>query len=402
MKIKNRIMLSNLIDDSLKKKIIIPIVISSLIIIGIFSFNKTINNYLYKGVMKEYSYNNLFIIYPEVSDPNDLIEKLKKIEHIESVFMDYEDHYSVYLKKIGNKDSDGSFFLIGLDIEELKKLTNKPIKENSMVCPSKFYPDDYIEGSHFIKRDSIIDLNKHINDPIEIYYYQYKKSYESEEKNTILDLVDTYKNNPNIIDENYCYVNRNLISNIYKDAYKYIDLSHQSDSIMVTLDSQDNLEFVEKKIKELNCSVSASFILDKAFFHIVKILCFFLSAISIIYVTVVIVSTNKRNILDKARDFSVLKCLGYSKRELVYELAIEQSLLFIFTICIVVLILCLIVIALKIILGIYPFIFSKVPISIDIIPYVAFVMFIIIILTMTNLKYGKEIINSDIIENLED
>ena len=41
-----------------------------------------------------------------------------------------------------------------------------------------------------------------------------------------------------VIDENICYSSRELIKNIFDDAYENVDLSNQYNSIIVLIDNQ--------------------------------------------------------------------------------------------------------------------------------------------------------------------
>ena len=85
-------------NDS-RKKIVIPIVLCSIIVISIFSFNQSIMHYLYDGIMKSFNYNYYFITYTDSGDSRETVmENLKQMDHVVDVFEDDYQMYSLYLE----------------------------------------------------------------------------------------------------------------------------------------------------------------------------------------------------------------------------------------------------------------------------------------------------------------
>ncbi len=396
MKIRDRFWYSFISNKKERRKFVIPVFICSIMIVSVFSFYCTINSYLINGVMKTYDYDNYFILYPETIDEKSAINDLKNIKHIKNVYSSNYDHYSIFLDKINDIDVIGSFMLVGDD----EKFENSDI--NSIICPKHFFPNDNLNESHFIKKNEIINLKNLIDKNFSVSYNQYVDDYTSNVKKINLKLIDVYENNPNIIDENICYAPRELISRIYNDAYKNIDMSNQTDALIINIDNSKNYEYVKKEIEKKGYSISVSFVLNESLFSFVKILCVIISIISIIFVIIVIINLNKRRLFDKVEEFVILRSLGYSEKELKKILMFENFILisccilvslglFIFINCIILTL-----------LNVYPFIFSKIPININYNSYLVFIFIVLILLIITSIYYQTRICKVEISSSLGD
>lgn len=403
MKIKYRFWFSYKIGKTVRKRITIPLVLSSLIIVLIFSFNITLNKYLHDGLMNDYIYNSFFVTYSATNDTeNKAIEKLRKIDHIDEVYIDYENQYSVYLKKIGNNEVKGSFYLIGSNKQMLSNISNggKVLDKYDMICPKKFYPSDNIEENHFIKSNNIIIIDNMIGSTFKAYYYKYIDDKNSEIKNIDLNLVGTYANNTSYIDENVCYVSRELITDIFNDAYENVNMSNQINSLIIRIDNINNYESVKDQIRNLNYDLSSMFLLNSKFLDFVKLLTIILTAFSLVITFIIILNLNKKRIIDKAKEFGILRSIGFSKKELNKLLIVENSIIFVESLFWIVLLSFGIFYILKIIILVYPFIFEKVPISINYLSLLISSVNIFVILVLSVIFYKKRIITDNVIINM--
>ena len=80
-----------------RRRIIFPIVLCSILVVSIFSFNKSIYRYLYEGIMKNYNYNYYFITYADSGDStSEVFKNMSNISHVNDVFIDDYQMYSVF------------------------------------------------------------------------------------------------------------------------------------------------------------------------------------------------------------------------------------------------------------------------------------------------------------------
>lgn len=372
------------------KKTLVPILICIIMIVSIFSFYKTINNYLINGVMKSYDYNNYFVTYSSIYDEKGAINKLKSLPHIINAYSSNADHYNVSLNKIGTTSVNGSFILVAND----ELFSDNEFK--NIICPKHFFPDDYIEDNKFTKKNEVIDSQNLIGKYFNISYYQYVDDYTSIEKKLDLKLKDVYINNSNLIDENICYTSSRLIYDIYNDSYKNIDLSNQKDAIIIKLDSPENVEKVTKELDKLGFDISSSFTLNNALFAFVKSICIAVSLISIIFVIATIINLNKRNLIDKEREFTILKSIGFNNKDL-KKILYSEIIILIILCALVSLGLLLFINSIYLILtNIYPFILGKIIIKIDYTIYLIYIIIISFLLLFTCMLYQKKILKLDI------
>ena len=385
------------------KKIIFPIVLCSIIIVSIFSFNKSIHHYLYEGIMKNYNYNYYFITYVNSGDTqSQVFDKLTKIDHINDVFLDNYQLYSVYLDSIANNDIKGNFYLIGITNEMISKKLGFEIEleDNEIICPEIFYPSDNIEGNKLIHSSTLINMENMKNQKILAHYYKYIDDYNFEQKNIELNIIETYKNNDNLIDENLCYSTRNLVKTIFDDAYSNIDLSNQISSIIISIDDQNNYKEIKNAVEKYGYEISGAFSLNSTFLSFINSLSYIIVAFSIIFVIILTSNLNKKNLLDKTKELSIIKSIGGNNKNILYILLTEAFIAIIT--CFIYSIISIVIISslLKILVSIYPFIFDSIPILIDYDSLFLFTIIFSIILIFENILYSKKICNNMIGESI--
>lgn len=388
-----------------RKKIVIPIVLCSIIVVSIFSFNQSIMHYLYDGIMKSFNYNYYFITYTDSGDSRETVmENLKQMDHVVDVFEDDYQMYSLYLEKIANNNVNGSFYLVGTTNEYISKAFNLNVnlKNNNIICPRAFYPNDNIEGNRFISAKNIISMDNMVNQNIDAYYYRYINDYDYEKQMIKLKVIDTYSNNDSLIDENICYASRNVIKNIFDDAYKNLDLSNQTGSIIISIDNQDNYKNIEKQIDDFDYEISGSFVLNDNFLSFIKIISYVLIFGSIVFVLIFTFNFNKKRLIDRTKEFGILRSIGSTKRNISKILIVETCITFMISMICSLIFIIIISSILRIIIAIYPFIFDKIPITINFMSFIIYMLSILFILIIESFLFAKKIFKQDILLSINE
>ena len=355
--------------------------------------------------MKNYNYNYYFITYADSGDStSEVFKNMSNISHVNDVFIDDYQMYSVFLDSINNISIKGNFYLVGATNEMLSKKygVNVELKDNEIVCPKLFYPSDNIEGHRFTTSSKLIDMENLKNKNINIHYYKYIDDYNSKQKNLTLKLTDIYENNHNIIDENICYSNRNLIKNIFDDSYENVDLSNQIGSIIISIDDQGYYSEVKEIVEEYGYQITGTFTLNSKFLSFIKVSTYALVIFSLLFVIVFTSNLNKKRLLDRTKEFGIIRSIGGDNKTIFKVLMTEITIILIMCIVYSTMSVIIILSILKIIVNIYPFIFDKIPVVIDYSSLILFIIMITLILVIENMFYARKICNNDIMVNINE
>ena len=405
MNINKSFWISRKISKDSRNKIIILIVICFIIVVSVFSFYKSIKHYLYYGIMKMYNYNYYFVTYSNTSDSLDeAILKLKSIEHIDDIFIDDYQLYSINIDSISSNKINGSFYLVAMPNEKVAEKIgiSKKLNYNEIICPQFFYPNDNIEGNKFIPAKRIINLKNMLNTTFDLYYYKYINDYNSVKKNIKLNLISTYENNENIIDENICYSSRELIKNIFDDAYENVDLSNQYNSIIVLIDNQKFYTDVEKQISKLGYEVTSSFTLNENFFEFVWFISIFLIISSFVFVIILVSNLNKKSLNNNTNEYGIMRSIGANKSDIFKLLFVESMHTFLLSLFFSLTIFFVILFLTKMITILFPFVFSKIPIKVDYCSIIIFMSTILVILIFENIIYFRKLFSYEIMDNINE
>lgn len=339
------------------KQFCVFIVLLSILVFGIYTFKDSLISYLYNGIMKQYNYNYVYS-NPYNLDREEVKSNLRKINHVKEVFEPYQDTFYINLEKIDNEKHYGSFILVGKSDYEMKELSkNKYINESDVICPKNFYYSDDISSKRFVNRNEIIKLS---NNSLKTYYY--KRAIDDtiiKRVDVDLNVVNTYKNNKYIIDENICYASRDLLTKLFNDYYPENYFGDQIDSIVFSIDSNDNHQYVKAEVEKLGYEFSDVYYVDYSFLNFIKKMSNIILISSVFFVILLIININKKRFYDKINEFNVLASIGYSNKEVKKILRYDSILSVGSSVLISFLIICLITILLKIITYFYPFIFEK-------------------------------------------
>lgn len=380
-------------------------VMSFLLIVLSLSFSKTLNLYLVDGIMNDISYRTFFISQNiDTETEEEVISKLKNIDHIIDVFPDREGSFMLNLSRLDNTPMLGRFYIYGgseLSMPEVSQ--GRTIKkETEIICPRIFFPDDNLENNPSLKNRQLIRMKAHLNSVFTTNYNIYIDDENYETKTLELPVVGIYDNNPSYIDENICYASRSLVSKIFLDSYKNIDLSGQIDSILIQIDDVKNIDKVKKSVSEKKYLITNAVSVNFDFINFTKYLAYLVVISTLIISILLITYINKKGMVDKKSDINILRSLGYSKKELNNIFYLENFYIVFLTTIISSAILLILSLSINLIVEINPFIFQKIPISISFTAIIISVLVNLLSLFVTTYFYKKKVVTNNIIVGIKE
>lgn len=380
-------------------------VMSFLLIVLSLSFSKTLNLYLVDGIMNDISYRTFFISQNiDTETEEEVISKLKNIDHIIDVFPDREGSFMLNLSRLDNTPMLGRFYIYGgseLSMPEVSQ--GRAIKkETEIICPRIFFPDDNLENNPSLKNRQLIRMKAHLNSVFTTNYNIYIDDENYETKTLELSVVGIYDNNPSYIDENICYASRSLVSKIFLDSYKNIDLSGQIDSILIQIDDVKNIDKVKKSVSEKKYLITNAVSVNFDFINFTKYLAYLVVISTLIISILLITYINKKGMVDKKSDINILRSLGYSKKELNNIFYLENFYIVFLTTIISSAILLILSLSINLIVEINPFIFQKIPISISFTAIIISVLVNLLSLFVTTYFYKKKVVTNNIIVGIKE
>lgn len=344
--------------------------ICSLIIIVIFSFNSTLQNYIKIGLMKDISYRTIFIDYDYSKESeSEALLNISKVKHIETAFNKSEYFTIVDVDSIGSKKVKGNFKIQGINkLEKEKILYGKNIDgENQVICPAIFVPNENSEEVLSGKTKSI-NLKKYLNENIKTTFYvtTFSDAISDFILHNNFKIVGLYRNNENYLDENVCYASFSTIKKINEVADKYVENSPGViDSIIAYVDNVSSMEGTIKNLSELGYSAGRIFELDTSFLLAVNIFSIVLIIVIIIATIIIVGIINNKKISDKIVEINLYRSFGYSIKEIKELLLIENLLISIISVFFSFFIMLIIFLIIKTIIFFNPFIFMKMPLTIS-------------------------------------
>ena len=226
---------------------------------------------------------------------------------------------------------------------------------------------------------------------------------ELEMKTTKLKIVGTYKNSKAYLDESSCYGDYNLLGEIYNDTYENVDLSNQTDSIVVQVDSINNVDSVINELNSLR-KYNSSRILEfdyslidilNTIVYVVTILCLIFSFITIIYIT-------EKNLNLLIINTNILRTIGYKNKDIEKLNYLNTNFLVLIISLIIIIFITIFQIIYKTIIYFRPLIFSKIPICIDCSSIVLSILVIALTYNISTSIYNKKVFNMNIIESIKE
>lgn len=390
----------NLLRD--KKNIYNILILSILIslIVFIFSLNKSFEKYYENGISKNISYRTLFVHNDTLNDTDSYFKDLKSIEHVVSVIKDTQYLTAPSFIKIGNKKKDGSFLLQGGTKETVPDVImgKKMSTITDIICPINFYPKDNIDEITSVKKNEIINLSLYLND----YFLLRKKiSIDNKELNQ-LKIVGLFENSTNFVDENTCYASPQLIEQINSNYFSDYEWSDQVDSVIVQVDSSENVEFVENELNKFHYSYLRAFIVDDTLFDSLHYGTYIITIIVLLSSIIIMLVYTRKKTNERIKEINLYRCLGYSNKEINVIVLFENFGMGLLSIFLSIFIIGFILLIIKIQLNVKPYALSKLPIEVNMFSYVISFIVVCIISVIGLFFNNKAAASNHIIEELKE
>lgn len=372
-----------------------------ILIIFVFSLDKSFNSYLKNGIEKNISYRTLFVNNLSNDKLDTFFKNLNSINHVVAVFPDSQYLTAISFSKIGNTDLKGSFLLQGAQKNTAPEVafgTNLSESDpNSIICPINFYPKDNVDELNSINKNTIINMNSFLNKKI-IIDSNFKIN---DGKTNELKIIGIYQNSPNFVDENVCYANYNTVESINKSMNPTLSWNSENDSTMVQVDNAKNVSKVEQKIYELGYPSTRAFMVDTALFSTLHYGALMISSIVILLAVIIITLINRKRLKDKLREINIYRSIGYNNNDIKKIIICENLIIGIISLILSLLITIILVSILICIQNYKPYIFSKLPIEISYISFVVAILLVFIVSFIAIIINQKRLFSSSIIEGIK-
>ena len=213
----------------------------------------------------------------------------------------------------------------------------KDIKPGEMVCPKEFYPyslyrtEDGGNYSEAVIKSQIIDGESLIGQE---YYYESDKEWDSSLKNATLKIVGTYDNKAVNLPMNACFINRDTFDEIKSDISAmvgYIDENGEEkfeyqyyNAQFIIVDDVKNRDYVIDELANIGFTAESTYTTDSSQILILIVVPLFIFCITAIIVLTVIYNFIRKKITYYHQFIGVLKSLGYSNKEIIRSLSLEN------------------------------------------------------------------------------
>lgn len=366
-------------------KIGIIITLISIVAIIISSFAKSVDYYIAHDVMEKYDYNYYFVSADEENSEEELIEKLKDINHVHEVFDQLERESHIHFQSIGDEKIKGDFALVGKSEEDLRNMSSAYEDKNTILCPEKMVTTD-LKKSTFINRWQMLDMRKYKGKVMNISNYIAGTNFTYEWQLKVADLVEV-KNTE--FDENTCYVSRKLIREISDRANEAIGASESYGSVIVSIDDTKNVDEVLIDMIDMGYWGSPAVWIEEDNVNFVKMMKYYSGILSIVFVVIFIIKLNKDNMNYRLKDHKILKSMGMSNKDYKSIILLENGFVLLKCFIFIIILLAVLFLLKSLVLFFYPFIFSKIEIKVDylfIITYFILISVVSLFVTSRHLK----------------
>ncbi len=391
--IKNKIQLSLLLHKNSKKFNILFLGIIFFIFLLISIYYSTTNNFLNNDI-KEYIFYHYLITHPKNNDTlEETITYISNQENIIQVTPFYEFQNILYSNELITNNLDGSIQVLSANndmLPPITKGTNFPQDSINdiayMICPENFYPTNLMDLNKLSINDKIKDdlyLNKELT-------FHYTSNYEKYNFQKKFKIIGTYQNNKNHFDENICFVEQKVLSEIALNQYldDFDKTTNQNniilqDGIVIYVDEIENIDSVQKFLVNNGYVVNPMTTIDENYFNEIKKNCMIYIVIAFIVVIVFLFIVFEKQYEEDKSKYKLLRFLGYNIKDIFSIMLIGNIAISIFTILTAIFITSLLIIIPIILFLKFPFILNKWAISYD----PKYIIFLILILIVFNLLF---------------
>ena len=249
-----------------KKKTRIYIILFSIMMIlslGVLVFKNNVCGIINATKNNQIDYRTIRVFSSNINVENKeiFIKQLEKninsilnIKHVQDAYIG-EESALIVKTNLKNTYVDGTITVLrGTDSTLPKIIEGRAFSNNEsgvMICPQKFYPDSEPEK---IKRKGIIDAKTLLNKKINITYNEYKydefknKLIVKEEHKKEFEIVGLYDTQERMNDNGTCYISSVDMKEMAATEYSWDESAYISSSILVVVDSINNVEPVKEEL----------------------------------------------------------------------------------------------------------------------------------------------------------
>ncbi|MDD4407329.1 MAG: hypothetical protein PHF30_04760 [Bacilli bacterium] len=298
----------------LKKDNIIMIIILSLILTTIFAGITIMNFVSIFRISMLNSNDGRTVLIDKPIDYKEM-EKIKSIKHIELIENNkYAHGVEISAKQFDKSNAKGIVQLKPLlNDSNIKIIQGSNLKKSGdIICPVNFYPhslyniDDYNWEKKFYNSYKL-DGKKLIGNIIKLEHNEKKYSF---------NIVGTFTNN--ILDElDVCYVSKNDFNPIIGDIeYCEDDTCYEYSSLMIRIDNYNNIDYVEKKLKDIGYFSIKYYTFDEKVLTSMTYIPLFICSIVLIISMTIIYNFFRKKSNNNQYQYGILKSVGYTNKDI--------------------------------------------------------------------------------------
>lgn len=280
-----------------------------------------------------YNKNQRFrtIVVKNLND-NDYYELLNNNKIVTIKDSIYKNPYDINVEEFNKNNLKGYISLKPVLDKKIFIKTGKKIEDNDeTVCSYNLYPYDFSDFNVKNYKENILKSNKIINKKFNVK----SDNDDSIFSLTIVGTFDNYNTGDTI---NTCYVSNDLFSKVasnYKGGISYIDentgenifIENIDDEKIIIVNKYENLNDVLDYLNKHNINNYLLSELDEGYMKLfTDTPIFFASIICLLFIVILEKYYKKKNIY-KAKDYALLKAIGYSKKKIVLIDIIENFMI---------------------------------------------------------------------------
>lgn len=302
----------------------ISVIISTLVL----SFSLSIGNYMNRALINNISYRTIVVLGVPHAKQEEVIESLKKIEHISNAVKENEERTMTSIH-VNNVQSLGKDFIIGFNGVDIttqpEVILGRKIKEgekNVCVIPNKIYlPKKYTDTS--FDKEAYINGEELLGKMIEVSYNSYDESLGDRIINKTFqeeyEIVGVYDVNEYPLLESW-YVPFENIININNKVEENTVLNpnvtygEYNEQISAYVDSALNLDSTLEKVEELGYRCIVRSTADTYIVIIINVVVGIVLTVLLFIVLTVITSSSIKSLDDRKYEIGMLKAIGYKNK----------------------------------------------------------------------------------------
>lgn len=303
---------------------------------------KNFYEYYDYSINKNIGFRTLYV-YNFNATPEEAIKEIKKIEHVSEVYISNYNATAVN----SNLNENGLNGWIGLKYGSINtapsSISGKNISDlesGEIICPYEFYPDSNYSSILSVDETKFLSEKEILNRIITISY----KAINSEIiDNQVVETSEVHIKEMKIVglyDEsifrngiNVCYATLEDIEEI-QNAYNPFFATQDYASLNVVVDEKTNIKKVRQNIQNLT-----GYIVEKeTIAHIDKTFTSILFSLTIIFAVIIIGSIIfilknylSKKIKSESAYLGILRACGYTKKQVITQEIVENSLILLFS-----------------------------------------------------------------------